>query len=151
LISSFNKFSLHINCSLNSPTYVLQNDKNWWLQVKDQVLGYWPDSIFTDLENKATAVSWGGEIYDSRRQGHHTTTQMGSGHFSSGGFGQANYIRNIQYMDDMAIFHDADTTAGLVPAATKPSCYDISIANNKNAGYGTHLYFGGPGYSAMCP
>jgi hypothetical protein len=67
--------------------------------VQDQVLGYWPSSIFTDLASNATTVSFGGEIYDSGQSGHHTTTQMGSGHFPSEGFGKASYFRNIQYMD----------------------------------------------------
>jgi hypothetical protein len=117
--------------------------------VKDQVLGYWPSSIFTDLATSASTVSWDGEIYDSGQQAHHTTTQMGSGHFPSEGFGKATYFRNIQYMDDNGKFNDVET--GLEPYATKSECYDIRVAVHKIRGFGTHLYFGGPGYSATCP
>jgi len=117
--------------------------------VQDQVLGYWPHLIFTRLATSATGVSWGGEIYNKGQGGHHTSTQMGSGHFPSEGYGKASYFRNIQYMDYTGRFNDPDQ--GLVAYATKPSCYSISVANNKNGGYGTHFFFGGPGYSALCP
>jgi hypothetical protein len=53
--------------------YMMIQDKGkWWLQVQDQVLGYWPESIFTDLASTATEVTWGGEIFDAGNEGHHT-------------------------------------------------------------------------------
>jgi hypothetical protein len=121
---------------------------NWWLQVHDQVLGYWPASIFTDLANiGATAIYWGGAIHhNSRQQGNHTTTQMGSGHFPNEGFGKASYFRNIQYMDGLGKFNDTDQRQ-LVLSAKTPLCYGISVVNSTNEGFGTHFYFGGPG----CP
>jgi hypothetical protein len=117
--------------------------------VKGKVLGYWPSSIFTYLKTSATAVVWGGEIYDSGKQPHHTTTQMGSGHFPSEGFRKASYFRNIQYMDNMGKFNDPDK-GQLRPSATKSGCYDILIAPH-DGNFGTHFYFGGPGYSTKCP
>jgi hypothetical protein len=127
---------------------MIQNKGNWWLRVQDQLLGYWPHLIYTYLASSATGITWGGEIYNKGVGGHHTLTQMGSGHFPSEGFGKASYIRNIQYMEYTGKFKDPDQ--GLVAFATKPSCYSISVANNKNGGYGTHFYFGGPGYSPIC-
>ncbi|KAJ6751523.1 hypothetical protein OIU85_002001 [Salix viminalis] len=61
-------------------------DGNWWLQIEDQVLGYWPFSLFSHLKDSATMIEWGGEIVDSRTGGQHTTTVMGSGHFPREGF-----------------------------------------------------------------
>jgi hypothetical protein len=66
---------------------MIQNKGNWWLRVQDQLLGYWPHLIYTNLASSATGVSWGGEIYNKGEGGHHTLTQMGSGHFPSEGFG----------------------------------------------------------------
>jgi hypothetical protein len=117
--------------------------------VKGKVLGYWPSSIFTNLATGASRIIWGGEIFDSREQAHHTTTQMGSGHFPSEGFKKASYFRNIQYMDSMGKFIDPDTGL-LEPYATKTGCYDIRVALH-DGNFGTHFYFGGPGYSAICP
>ncbi|XP_060210225.1 protein neprosin-like [Lycium barbarum] len=38
---------------------------NWWLLIgKDQVqVGFWPQRIFTELDNFATSVEWGGVTY----------------------------------------------------------------------------------------
>jgi hypothetical protein len=118
--------------------------------VQDQILGYWPSSIVPNLQNGATEVSWGGQIYDKWQDDRHTTTQMGSGHFPSEGYGKASYFRNIQYMNDVkGNFIDVDPKA-LVPYATEHLCYDVKVANDNNAGYRTHFYFGGPGLSVNC-
>ncbi|CAH2042851.1 unnamed protein product [Thlaspi arvense] len=55
--------------------------KNWMLYYHDELVGYWPGTIFTTLADNATVLEWGGEILNTARDGHHTTTQMGSGHF----------------------------------------------------------------------
>jgi hypothetical protein len=128
---------------------MLQNNGNWWLQVQDQVLGYWPGSIFTSLASSATRINWGGEVYNSEPGGHHTSTQMGSGHFANEGYGKASYFKNIQYIDIGGKFRDAEGEE-LVPYATRPFCYDVEVENNKSGGFGTHFYFGGPGYSELC-
>jgi hypothetical protein len=141
---------LYIYIYIYMHEYMMIQDKGkWWLQVQDQVLGYWPESIFTDLASTATEVTWGGEIFDAGNEGHHTSTQMGSGHFASEGYGKASSFRNIQYIDGSGKLIDPGQQ--LVPSATKSSCYSISVTNDKNGGNGTVFYFGGPGYSAVCP
>nr|XP_023872927.1 uncharacterized protein LOC111985507 [Quercus suber] len=131
---------------------IYKNNENWWLQVEDQLIGYWPQSIFTYLASSATTLDWGGEIYNSKPGGSHTKTQMGSGHFPDEGYGKASYFRNIQYMDSTGNFRDAEDM-GLILYVTNPSCYNIDVQNDKNYfGNGTHVYFGGPGYSEdICP
>jgi hypothetical protein len=126
-----------------------QDKGNWWVQVQDQVLGYWPESIFTALASGAAMITWGGEVYDSGKAGHHTSTHMGSGHFPSEGYGKASYFRNIQYVDINGKFIDAGQE--LIPDSTKSSCYNINFLNDQNGGNGTQFYFGGPGYSVTCP
>ncbi|KAM3699568.1 hypothetical protein ACJW31_05G034900 [Castanea mollissima] len=130
---------------------IYKNNENWWLKVNDQLVGYWPQSIFTYLASSATELDWGGEIYNSKPGGLHTKTQMGSGHFPNEGYGKASYFQNIQYVDSKGNFIDAEVER-LVPDATKPSCYNIDVQNDKSGGSGTHFYFGGPGYSKdKCP
>ncbi|TQD73976.1 hypothetical protein C1H46_040493 [Malus baccata] len=73
---------------------------NWWMGFGDNTLvGYWPAELFTHLADKATMVEWGGEIVNSRANGEHTATQMGSGHFAEDGFGKASYFRNLEIVD----------------------------------------------------
>ncbi|KAC9287755.1 hypothetical protein E3N88_46038 [Mikania micrantha] len=59
---------------------------NWWMGFGDNTLvGYWPAELFTHLADRATMVEWGGEIVNSRANGEHTSTEMGSGHFAEDG------------------------------------------------------------------
>ncbi|KAM4111027.1 hypothetical protein ACJW30_05G036700 [Castanea mollissima] len=119
---------------------------NWWLQVQDQVLGYWPSSIFNYLASTATRIIWGGMVYNSKPNGHHTRTQMGSGHFGNEGFGKASYFKNIGYMDNSGKFRDVDARS-LNLQVTRPFCYNVKVVNNT---VGTDFFFGGPGYSTLC-
>ncbi|KAK7846022.1 hypothetical protein CFP56_008472 [Quercus suber] len=133
---------------------MIQNDKGkengkWWFQVQDQVLGYWPGTIFNYLVSSASRIEWGGEVYNAELGDHHTRTQMGSGHFGNEGYGKACYFRNIGYLDNSGKFIDVEAQS-LKKYATRPSCYNVEVANNTNGGFGTHFYFGGPGYSTQC-
>ena len=92
-------------------------------------------------------ISWGGEIVNSQVHGHHTSTQMGSGHFSVEGFSKAGMIFDLGYVDDSSVLKDPEY---LVPYTTNPSCYDMQLGRGEY-GLGVHYYFGGPGYSAKCP
>ncbi|KAI4986778.1 hypothetical protein ZWY2020_019408 [Hordeum vulgare] len=118
---------------------------NWWLQVGGYYVGYWPSFIFSYLENSASSVQWGGEVY-SPDVGQ-TSTHMGSGHFPNEGFRQASYIRNIQVVD---------TSNSLIP----PSDVGL-IARHKNSynvqsgiygsDWGIYIYYGGPGKNINSP
>ncbi|KAM6601355.1 hypothetical protein CsatA_020964 [Cannabis sativa] len=121
----------------------------WWLKYGNNPIGYWPNSLFKTLGvNGAEMLSWGGEIINNGADGHHSSTQMGSGHFPDEGFGKASYFSNIQYIDASKLYKDPEK---LTPYATKPSCYDVKVADDKSGALGTHFFYGGPGYSDKCP
>lgn len=84
-----------------------------------------------------------------RIHGRHGPTQMGSGHFPHEDFGKARYIRSLQYADVTGSFQDPERQTPRT-FATKPLCYGVSILH-KDTEYGSHTYFGGPGYSKDCP
>ncbi|KAK7846024.1 hypothetical protein CFP56_008470 [Quercus suber] len=128
---------------------IYKKNGNWWLQVQQQVLGYWPGSIFSYLASTATRIDFGGEVYNSEPSGHHTKTQMGSGHFGNEGYGKASFFRNIGYMDNRGKFNDGEAQS-LNTYATRPLCYNVIVSNNTLGGFRTHIYFGGPGYSKLC-
>lgn len=45
-------------------------------------------------------IEWGGEIVNSQSDGHHTSTQMGSGRSQKKkSFSKASYLRNIEMVD----------------------------------------------------
>ncbi|XP_058106309.1 protein neprosin-like [Magnolia sinica] len=121
---------------------------NWWLQINNKVLGYWPGTLFKGLADSSNLIEWGGEIMNSREEGQHTKTQMGSGHFPNEEWSKSSFIKNIQVVDASYSLRDPDS---LTPYAEYPTCYDIKVVPNKKSDYGYYLYFGGPGQSPTCP
>ncbi|XP_028182201.1 uncharacterized protein LOC114369204 [Glycine soja] len=120
---------------------------NWWMSFGDNTLvGYWPAELFTHLADHATMVEWGGEVVNSRTNGQHTFTQMGSGHFAEDGFGKASYFRNLQIVDTDNSLSSVQSISTL---AENTNCYDIkSYYSNE---WGTYFYYGGPGNNPQCP
>ncbi|CAN1233897.1 hypothetical protein LINPERPRIM_LOCUS4037 [Linum perenne] len=119
---------------------------NWWMSFGDSTLvGYWPSELFTHLANRATMVEWGGEVVNSRANGQHTSTQMGSGHFAKDGFGKASYFRNLEVVDS-----DNSLTSAheIYTLAENTNCYDIK--SGYNGEWGTYFYYGGPGRNPAC-
>lgn len=120
---------------------------NWWLEFGSGVLvGYWPSFLFTHLRDHASMVQFGGEIVNSRTGGFHTSTQMGSGHFSGEGFGKASYFRNLQIVD---WGNSLIPISNLKVLADHPNCYDIRGGINNV--WGNYFYYGGPGRNVRCP
>nr|XP_027124280.1 uncharacterized protein LOC113740973 [Coffea arabica] len=119
----------------------------WWLQHgNDDVIGYWPASLFKDLADSASLIEWGGEIINNAQGGQHTTTQMGSGHFAEERARGASYFKNLQVVDQSStLVPPGDIKA----VATKPNCYNIVPGKSDNAG--DYFYFGGPGRNPKCP
>ncbi|XP_076945303.1 protein neprosin-like [Bidens hawaiensis] len=124
----------------------MATDGNWWLEVNGKAIGYWPKSWFTSLSEGASEVSWGGEVINERLNGHHTTTEMGSGRFPAHQLGEASYIKNIQIRDPYDNIVDPPY---IQTSITNPTCYDI--ITNFDQKSGRYFYFGGPGYNANCP
>ncbi|XP_007030312.2 PREDICTED: uncharacterized protein LOC18600019 [Theobroma cacao] len=120
---------------------------NWWMGFGDNTLvGYWPAELFTHLADHATMVEWGGEVVNSRANGQHTSTQMGSGHFAEEGFGKSSYFRNLEIVDadnSLSSVHDISTLA------ENTNCYDIKSSYNNE--WGAYFYYGGPGNNPRCP
>lgn len=90
-------------------------------------------------------IQFGGEVVNSRSNGYHTSTQMGSGHFADEGFGKAAYFRNLQVVDwDNSLL----PLTNLHLLADHSNCYNIKAG--KNNVWGNYIYYGGPGRNAGC-
>lgn len=121
------------------------NTGNWWLQVGSTNVGYWPSSIFTQLQNSASNVQWGGEVFSSSAG--QTSTQMGSGHFPREGFGKASYMRNIQVVDSSNSLRQASGLSFINPT---PNCYNVQSGTSSSNDWGTYIFYGGPGRNQNC-
>ncbi|KAI4314364.1 hypothetical protein L6164_027280 [Bauhinia variegata] len=120
---------------------------HWWLEFGSGILvGYWPSFLFTHLSDHASMIQFGGEVVNSRPNGFHTSTQMGSGHFAGEGFGKASYFRNLQVVD---WDNNLIPIPNLRVLADHPNCYDIQGGINNV--WGNYFYYGGPGKNVRCP
>ncbi|KAI3925124.1 hypothetical protein MKW98_009774 [Papaver atlanticum] len=123
-----------------------QNSGNWWVQLQDISLGYYPSSIFTLLSKTSDRVEFGGEIYNGRYNGRHTTTQMGNGHFpSEGGLGISSYFSHVQVINENNEAKDPEDVKTYI---SNPDCYDLKVDKKHTNGYG--FYYGGSGYNDNC-
>ncbi|XP_027192646.1 protein neprosin-like [Cicer arietinum] len=121
--------------------------RNWWLSYgSENLIGYWPSSLFRHLKDSATVVEFGGEIINSMSQGTHTSTQMGSGHFAQEGFRKAAYFRNMQVVNDKNYLTPLSNP---VFQTEFPNCYNIK--GGKSNQWGNYFYYGGPGRNVKCP
>jgi len=113
---------------------------NWWLQFNDEIVGYWPRSLFNSLKNAADAIDWGGEIIWDGSTHTGVFTDMGSGEPAALGYERAAYQRNLQYVGIDNALHDV---TDLQVATEAPSCYTSVAGHNKP--WGSFFYFGGTG------
>lgn len=124
---------------------------NWILYYFDGTnytqSGYYPKALFGkgQLSQYAQYVKFGGEIY-SPTSTPHTTTDMGSGSFPSGGYKYTAYQRNLKYIDSQSAVHDFSKTVSYID---NTSCYNITTGTDTT--WGSSIYFGGPGKSTSCP
>jgi hypothetical protein len=116
--------------------------KNWWLAYGEEntPIGYWPSSLFHYMKDKCSRAYWGGYV-----QGPTASTdspQMGSGHFSSEGFGKAAFLKNIQIVDknNKVVTPNVDLAYPGSSNLSKYTTYGYKVNN-----YGMHIYYGGPG------
>ncbi|XXG48485.1 hypothetical protein AAC387_Pa02g2919 [Persea americana] len=128
--------------SMKVKIYKDQRNDHWWLEHDLGPLGYWPGSLFKNMATSADLVQWGGQVSNTAPGGHHTSTQMGSGHFSKEGTKKAAFIYNCLYLD----LEDITVDPALFPTrATKSSCYDVSKLETVNLPPNNIFFFGGPG------
>ncbi|RWR72562.1 hypothetical protein CKAN_00079200 [Cinnamomum micranthum f. kanehirae] len=134
---------------LRNHTIQDQETGNWWWMFGDEGVGYWPSSLFGNTFNHSSLIEWEGEVINTGSSGQHTTTQMGSGHFSSEGFGKSGHFRNILVVDFKNNYRVPD---GVKTYTDKPQCYDLNYNGQKiGKDIGYAFYFGGPGHGPNCP
>ncbi|KAI3882679.1 hypothetical protein MKX03_031539 [Papaver bracteatum] len=124
-----------------------QSTGNWWVQCQGVEVGYFPPSLFKQLSTKATIVQFGGAVLNTRNQGRHTATEMGSGHLpSEGNFGVSSYFSHVKVIDGN---HMAREPEDVIVYETNPNCYGLSVDHGRHMeSYG--FFYGGPGFSYNC-
>ncbi|CAH8363202.1 unnamed protein product [Eruca vesicaria subsp. sativa] len=128
--------------------YLDPNTRNWWLTVGNNVIGYWPGTLFTVLTHSATAVQWGGEVYSRNvKKTPHTKTTMGSGRYASYLFGDACFHTNVRIKDYSLQIKFPET---LSEFTDENECYSTKL-NRETYMSEPVFFFGGPGQNRFCP
>ncbi|KAL9811541.1 putative neprosin [Arabidopsis thaliana] len=124
------------------------NSGNRWLTCANNVIGYWPGTLFAYLKHSATAVQWGGEVHSPNvGKKPHTRTSMGSGQWASYLWAQACYHSNIRIKDySLQIKYPKY----LSEYADEYECYSTKL-HRKTYMSEPYFYFGGPGQNSRCP
>jgi Neprosin/Neprosin activation peptide len=128
--------------------YKDSEEGHWWLRYGDTWVGYYPRNKFDSngLRNRASRVTFGGEITDYRTEGHHTRTDMGSGYMPNSGWQRAAYQRTVRYVDTSNFYRRA---TGLHTIVSDNDCYDIEL-DESSGSWEVFFYFGGWGYGSQC-
>lgn len=117
---------------------------NWWVRMNDIWVGYYPAKLYKgDLlgaKNAPVTAEFGGE-----NTGQAPAVQMGSGVFSSKGYGRAAFQSGLSILSSPGTWVDV---IGL-PYVTNPNCYSLTTteASRPLGTRGPYFYFGGPGLS----
>ncbi|XP_006289252.2 uncharacterized protein LOC17882439 [Capsella rubella] len=124
------------------------NTGNWWMPSGNNVLGYWPGTLFNSLKHSATAVQWGGEVHSPNiLKKPHTVTSMGSGQWANYLYGEACYHTNLRIKDySMQLKYPKY----LNEYTDESNCYTTKL-HRKTYMSEPRFYFGGPGRNRYCP
>ncbi|KAF3589926.1 hypothetical protein F2Q69_00031102 [Brassica cretica] len=123
---TYNTFSQYDGDQYELSVLIWKDGENWWLQIGEELVGYWPGQLFNSLGNGATIVQWGGEIVNRETDGKHTGTDMGSGHFAEEGYKKASYFRNLMPIDETNTLSEPQ---GVYPTTGHDNCYNIKAGD----------------------
>eukprot|EP00253_Pinus_taeda_P019626 PITA_19626 len=115
----------------------------WALLFENEVIGYWPLSLFDGLNSGGSFFDAGGEVcYRRRDQGSAMTrTPMGSGGFPWTGYHHAAYHRLLKTYNTVG----EEINCRPYKVETRPACYSMEYEHTDSPFWGKRVFFGGPG------
>lgn len=114
---------------------------NWWLEEQGTWIGYYPGSMYSGGQNTINA-----QLIEFGTEGVGTTVwpPEGSGAWSTTGWSDAAYQRNLWYINDSSTYASYWDT--LTASDPSPACYSISGPySSTSSGWTVYFYEGGPG------
>jgi len=91
---------------------------DWWIAYQGSLIGYYPASLFTLLNQGGCSAHWYGEVSDPELSDGWTKTDMGSKLSAEAGLLYAAYVRQ-------PAFRDSDWYVLEVPATNAPKLLDV--------------------------
>jgi hypothetical protein len=137
--ASFSKYSTYGGAQYEfAARYYLYNG-NWWLAYQGTWVGYYPGAKYHGGQNTryAQQIQFGTESVGTT-----IWPGEGSGNWSSTGFGEAAYQRNLFYQATSGTLY-WDSLTRYIPS---PACYTTTGPYySTSSGWGIYFYEGGPG------
>ncbi|TKY56070.1 hypothetical protein E2542_SST20504 [Spatholobus suberectus] len=114
--------------------------KNWWLNMQNTNIGYFPAALFSNMAS-ADRVGWGGR---TRTPPNTLSPPMGSGHFPDNNFVHACYFEFVSFKN--ASRQNCGPEKYQTQVFTDKSyCFGVEYYGNQGVKVGYSLQFGGPG------
>ncbi|ONK74031.1 uncharacterized protein A4U43_C03F2080 [Asparagus officinalis] len=121
------------------PLFIFKDKQtgDWCLSTSDgkteELIGWWPSSIFTSLAEEAEFIEWGGTVMSALDQ---KSPPMGNGRFPL-------YGARVSLISTLDENNNAQDPKGRL-VADRSECYNAAWFGNRPA-YGWSFYYGGPG------
>ncbi len=118
--------------------YKLSGGK-WWFYYGGTAVGYYPASQYKPgtMATYSTFSEYGTESVSSTK----IDPREGSGQWSTAGYQEAAYHRNLNYFN----MSGKEFAVSLTAVDPNPNCYSVTGPFDNLAGWGTYFYDGGPG------
>jgi hypothetical protein len=117
---------------------------NWWLELANYSLGYWPKEVFTHLATRASSIRYGGATFSPPYIP--TPVPMGNGilpvGYAPNKAGLFGYVK-IMKADNQLVDINYSEMIGRFPIGIGAQCYGLVDVSNPNMGIAFN--FGGPG------
>ncbi|XP_027368488.1 uncharacterized protein LOC113874464 [Abrus precatorius] len=114
--------------------------KNWWVNMENRSIGYFPGALFSNLA-MADTVGWGGRTSTSAGT---PSPPMGSGVFPDDNFVHAAYFRHVAFRNKLGQLYGPDLQQTR-SFTDKPECFGVKYYGDQGRDVGYSLQFGGPG------
>ena len=114
--------------------------KNWWLNMQNKSLGYFPAALFSNMVS-ADQVGWGGRTTTSVGN---PSPPMGSGYLPDDNFIHASYFRHVTFRTSSGTDYGPGGDLAQEFADNK-DCFGAKYYGDVRGEAGYALQFGGPG------
>ncbi|KAI3843136.1 hypothetical protein MKX03_011620 [Papaver bracteatum] len=117
---------------------------DWWFTMYGDInadFGYWPREVVPYLGTGATAISWGGLVYNTPNE---TSPPMGNGYFPDGDFKKVAAIYDMHFIDENHNLTTPHIWKYFGIREDREDCYRLT-RNNYDDDHGFSVFFGGPG------
>uniref|UniRef100_A0A0E0J0S8 Neprosin PEP catalytic domain-containing protein n=1 Tax=Oryza nivara TaxID=4536 RepID=A0A0E0J0S8_ORYNI len=114
----------------------------WVLLFGEELVGYWPGELFTDLSGAANMIGWMG--VGSAATGE-PFPPMGSGYSPDEGEGRAAFFTDVNVIYSSTSKFVSPNLSEIFTRTTNPNCYQVGHPSSYDSGL--HFFFGGAGCS----